>query len=91
MTFRPSAEPHRTLYNALVEQQKQRDSDPDWVNNERRAIWNAAINYANDRGLHIPSLEEVCRAERMACGHVDYPAKFAYGIGHFLNSEDCYV
>lgn len=87
--FRPTTEPFRTLYDALIKESENRPSLPlkEWIVNERLAVWRAAHDYSTQHNLHIPTLEEVKIAEDMAVGHTDYAAKFAIGVGHKMSKE----
>ena len=84
--FRPHGEPARTLYDAFQAEACNRDGrcEREWQWEERRAVWFAAIDYAQDHGLQIPTLAEIERIEELACGHVDYGAKWAYGVAEIM-------
>ena len=81
-SFAPGHEPARTIYSALIKEQEKREEHgyPLWIEKEREVVFQTAKALAPIMGLRAPTLEEVITAENMACGHVDYPAKFAYGV-----------
>jgi hypothetical protein len=81
--FRPQNDPHRTIYDALVAEAEKRPgrSVNAWQAAEQQAAWQAARDYAQQHGLRVPTLEDVKRADRLGCGHVDYAAKVAYAVG----------
>ena len=84
--FRPSIEPARTLYDAFqkeAEKRKERDSE-EWILLERLAVWRAARDYAQQHGLGIPLMHVIEEAEQLACGHVDFGAKWAYKISEYM-------
>ena len=80
--FRPFHEPSRTLYDALQKEASKREGRTvqEWQIAERSVMYQTAHDYAIRRGLRIPPIEDIEKAERMASGHVDYGAKWAYGI-----------
>ena len=80
--FRPTMEPARSIYDALIAEAEHRPGRvcEEWINAERAAVWKVARRMAELRGLRIPTLEEIERAERTAIGHVDYAAKVAYAV-----------
>ncbi len=84
--IRPHTEPARTLYDALQKEALKRSgrSVAHWHHAERKAVWSAARDYAQRHGLRVPTLAEVGRAESLACGHVDYGAKWAYGVARTM-------
>jgi hypothetical protein len=84
--FRPKSEPEVSIYDALVaeQQHRQRSGYPGWIENERRAVFNAAISTARSMGLRVPLFEEILSAERLAEGHVDYTRKFALGVAQAM-------
>jgi len=87
--FRPHTEPARTLYDAFqaeAEKRPERTCD-EWIAKERMAMWHVATSYAQRHGLHMPTLDEVTLAERLACGHVDYGAKWAIGVAEAMRKE----
>ena len=80
--FEPRTEPAKSLYEALVEEMSKRHGRPldEWMSAERSAIHECARRLAPSLGLREPTLKEVLVAETLACGHVDYASKFAYGV-----------
>ncbi len=84
--FRPHHEPAKTLYDAFQKEASKRGSRSveEWQSAERLAVWSAARDYAQQHGLHVPTMAEVERAENGACGHVDYGAQWAYGLSHVM-------
>ena len=80
--FKPRHEPARTIYDAFQDEAEKRDGRHYlvWREKECLAVLNAACDYAEKHGLIKPTLEEVQSAEMSASGHVDYGAKWAYGI-----------
>lgn len=85
--FCPTQEPAKSLYEALVDEAGKREGRTvsEWIEAERKAIVREAVIQAQLRGLRIPTLEQVRLAESCACGHVDYAAKFAYGVARAMN------
>ena len=80
--FRPHREPARTLYDVFQKEAAHRKgrSIQEWQRLERLAIWGAAKDYAQQYGLCVPTMDDIERAETCAVGHVDYGAKWAYGV-----------
>jgi hypothetical protein len=80
--FRPKTEPAQLLYDTFQNEAKKRPEKPveEWILSERKAVWSAARDYAQQHGLRVLSLEEIEAAERYAMGHIDYGAKWAYRI-----------
>lgn len=59
-----------------------------WRATEAQAVWAATRDFAQQHGLCVPTLAEVVRVERQACGHVDYASKWAlYAIELTLVEE----
>jgi hypothetical protein len=87
--FRPRTDPARLLYDAFQAEAEKRPGRPVEfsVLSERAAVWRAARDYAQQHGLRVPTLVEVEKAERLAMGHVDYGAKWAYGVAELLGPE----
>jgi hypothetical protein len=52
------------------------------------AVWRAAREYSEKHGLRVPTMEEIERAETSAYGHVDYGAKWAYGVARHMRREE---
>lgn len=87
--FRPHNDPARAIYDAFqaeAEKRPERTCD-EWIAAERMAVWRAARDYAQQTKLRIPTLQEVELAERLACGHCDYGAKWAYGVTEAMRME----
>ena len=84
--FRPHTEPARTIYDALLaEAVHRRERTPtEWQGRERAVVWQAARDYAQQHGLAVPTMEQVEHAEMPAVGHIDYAAKWAYGVAELL-------
>lgn len=52
----------------------------EWSKAEAMAVWAAARDFAQQHGLPVPTLDDVERLERHACGHTDYVSKWALYI-----------
>ena len=50
------------------------------MENELDVVFSAAVNYALEHRLTVPTLEQVKQAESSASGHADYGAKWVYRI-----------
>jgi len=88
--FRPRTEPARTIYDAFqLESLKRKESnDPKiWIENERQVVFSVAKKYAETHNLVTPTIDQVTLAKRSAQGHIDYAAKWAYGIVDFMNNQ----
>ena len=87
--FRPPNEPARTLYDAFQKEAAYRKgrSVMEWQRAERLAVWRAARDYAQQYGMRIPTMDDVEQAEVLASGHVDYGAKWAYGIASAMQVQ----
>lgn len=48
-----------------------------WSAAEAQAVWAATRDFAQQHGLRVPTLAEIVRVERQACGHIDYASKWA--------------
>jgi hypothetical protein len=81
-SFRPRAEPARTIYDAFQAEASKRDvrSFEEWSNAEIEAVHAAARASAPAYGLRAPSREEVAKAEICARGHTDYGLQWACGV-----------
>ncbi len=87
--FRPQHQPARAIYDAFQEAAKDRKHSVEaWIKRERLAVWRAARDYAQQHGVRVPTLEQVEAAERQAYGHVDYGAKWAYGVAELLTTQE---
>ena len=87
--FEPRHEPAKSIYLAFqaeVEKRRGRTVEQ-WVSAERGAVLNAATRLATERGLRIPSLSDVERAERAAYGSVDYGLKWARGVARAMTGR----
>ena len=87
--FRPKVEPERTLYDVVLEESRQRKNrEPKvWMQAEREVMLRTAVSCAIKLGLNSPTMGQVEIAERMATGHVDYLAKWAYGVMDFMKGR----
>jgi hypothetical protein len=85
-TFRPTFHPAQAIYDAFQAESKKRDgrSVPEWTKAERDVVWATARDHAQQLGLRVPTMAEVESAERNACGHIDYGAKWAYGVAEAM-------
>lgn len=88
-TFRPRHEPARTIYDALQSEAAKREGRTvkQWQRMEVMAVWQAAHDYAHQYSMRIPTMDDIERADRQACGHIDYAAKLAYGIAAAMRHE----
>ena len=84
--FEPTQEPAKSIYNALVNEATKRKvrSVEEWIKAERKAVFDKAMELSNAHGFCVPTLEQIVIAENCACGHVDYAAKFAYGVAEAM-------
>lgn len=85
--FRPHHEPARTIYDAFQEEAKKRKDHKDWIERERQRVWTTARDCAQMYGLKVLTIEEIQRAENLACGHVDYGAKWSYGVVALMKGD----
>lgn len=85
--FIPRHEPARTIYNAFQDEATKRKDQNDWIEKERQRVWVTARDCVQMYGLKVLTIEEVQRAENLACGHTDYGAKWAYGIVAMMKNE----
>lgn len=84
--FRPRHEPARSIYDAFqaeAENRRRRTAE-EWAHAERSAVLHAATAAAARMGLRAPTMAEVEYAERGALGHIDYGAKWAYGVAEAM-------
>ena len=86
--FRPRSQPALTLYEAFQAEAAHRKGRewPEWNHAEVNAVWRAARDYAQQRGLRVPLLEDVARAERYASGSIDYGATWAYRVAEMMRA-----
>ena len=84
--FRPHTEPASLIYDAFQAEASHRKGRciGKWINAERYAVWRVARDWAEQHGRKVPTLDEVQLEERCAMGHIDYGAKWAYGIARLL-------
>lgn len=87
--FRPRNDPARLIYDALVAESAKREgrSRAHWIMSERRAMLDAACDYANQHGLRAPTMKDIAEAERLGIGHTDYARKVAYAVQGVLRSK----
>jgi hypothetical protein len=87
--FRPPQGAARVIYDAFQEEASKRKECKtiEWIENERRAVFQTAKEYAEQHGLIIPTMEQVMHAETYAEGHVDYGSKWAYGIARVMKGK----
>jgi hypothetical protein len=80
--FEPHHQPARSIYNALQSEQSKRKGRTvaEWTTAELNQVHFEAVRQAHEHGLRAPTLAEVMVAERCARGHIDYGAKWAYGV-----------
>lgn len=80
--FEPHTPEHRHIYQAFQKQAKMRDqlSVEHWIDAERQAVFQAAVEVAGMYNMHAPTLQDVEKAESQAMGHVDYGKKWTIGI-----------
>ena len=87
--FRPRYQPAQTIYDAFqAEAAHRHGSVEEWIERERLVVWRTARDYAQQHGLRVPTMDQIERAERSACGHVDYGAKWAYRVAEFITTEE---
>ena len=80
--LRPRSDPAQTIYDAFQLEAEKRDgrSTAEWQEAERQTVYDAAKHYAEKHSLHIPTMEDVKRAEMSAYGQRDYGSKWAYAM-----------
>ena len=76
------------LYDAFQKEARKRRSrsTEEWMLLECLAVWEAARDYAQQHGLRVLTLNEVKQEEGPARGHIDYGAKWAYGVARSMES-----
>lgn len=86
--LRPTTQPARMLYDAWRKESEKRDSRSyeEWVNGERQIMFKVANKAANLYNLTSVTMEQVELAEENAYGHVDYGAKWVYGILDYMRN-----
>lgn len=75
------------LLAALIAEADKRGQavDMEWVENEQRAVTDAANAFAVQNGIfRRVTLEEVQRVERCAVGHSDYGTKFTLYVAELI-------
>jgi hypothetical protein len=93
--FRPHYEPAQRIYDAFQnEATKRKDRDyRQWRDLECEIVWQEARDYAQENGLEVPTLKQIEKCEQQAYGHIDYAAKWAYGVTKLMsdypNARDC--
>ena len=80
--FRPRKGPAQAIYDAFRVEAAKRSGRPFevWIEAEKRAVWSAARDAAQQAGLQVPTMADVEAAELMAQGHIDYGSKWACGV-----------
>lgn len=88
--FEPRQDPARSIYLALLAEadHSRSRSVEEWTRAEREAVHHESVRQAGLLGLRAPTMEEIEAAERSACGHVDYAAKWAYGVAAVMTKEN---
>jgi hypothetical protein len=86
---RQMIECQQRLLRALTKEMANRAKNPDtWVVNERRAIQQAAYQWASRRGLERRvTMADIERLEPLAVGHVDYAHKLCLYVAEFLYGQ----
>ncbi len=82
--FRPQFQPAQRIYDAFQDEAKKRKDRDDWIEQERLRVFREARDFAQENGLSFPTLEQVKECESYAMGHVDYGAKWAYGVAELI-------
>jgi len=84
--FRPRNQPAQLIYDGILnEATKRKGVDPDiWIIKERESVWRIARDYSQQNGLPVLTIDEIKHVESSALGHVDYAAKWAYGVSNRL-------
>ncbi|GHD04881.1 hypothetical protein GCM10007320_66250 [Pseudorhodoferax aquiterrae] len=84
--FGPTHEPAGLLYDAFQAEALLREKREVgiWIEKERLAVRTAALDYAQRHGRPVPTLDQV--KEQLAQGHIDYGAKWAYGVAELLST-----
>ena len=80
--FRPRRPLPQCIYDAFQKEATKRDGRKveEWQRKEIEAVFNAASAFAEKHGIPAPSMTDVEETERLASGHTDYGAKWAYGL-----------
>jgi hypothetical protein len=87
--FRPSCDPARSIYDAFQSEARHRKGREfaEWNRAEILAVYIEANRCAYIYNLRAPTMDDVIMAERCASGHVDYGAKWAYGILNVMTNR----
>ena len=88
--FKPRSEPAASIYEAFQREATKRKGREfrEWNDAEIRAVLREAALRAPEFGLRSPSIDEIRSAERSASGHIDYGAKWAYGVVDIMQRKD---
>jgi hypothetical protein len=80
--FEPSHQPAKSIYDAFQNEAMMRRgrTAAEWTTAEVNRVHIEAVYQAQIHGLRAPTLEEVVAVEKCARGHIDYGAKWAYGV-----------
>ena len=86
---RPRSEPAATLFAAFRRAAQQRDPlrPEDWEQTEIQAVHAAAVEYANERAMPVPSLEDVEQARIFALGAFDFAATWAHRLSQVMHTR----
>ena len=75
------------IRRALTAEMNYRPDHDDWIERERMAVTVAANEYAQAKGLHTITVDEVERVESLAVGHYDYTNKLALYVSELIHGE----
>ena len=79
------SQPAQRIYDRILVESEYRDDN--YPAKLRLGVWQEAMDYALEKCLNPLSLEEVIRSERVALGHTDYAAKWAYRVAELLSEK----
>lgn len=87
--FRPTCGPEASIYDAFQSEASLRPgrSFEEWHRAEVAAVLRASVEAAELYGLRPPTRDDIQRSERLACGHVDYGAKWAIYVVQVMRSS----
>ncbi len=87
--FRPTRALPRALYDAFQKEADKREGKTveEWIRNENMAVWKAARDYALAHELKPPTMQQVVDKSHYASGHIDYGAKWVYGVESIMGKE----
>lgn len=87
--FRPTYDPIALeIYDAFQDEAKKRPHEgTEWIENERKAVWETSKRLAKERGLREPTLDIIEQKESYACGHVDYGKQWAVSISEWMQKN----